>query len=81
MCAQTDRISSVKGGSDDCLYLNVYTKEINTNVRHPVMFFIHGGGFIFGSGDDLLYGPDYLMKKDTVLVTINYRLGILGKEE
>ena len=44
------------------------------------MVFIHGGAFFMGSGngetDD--YGPDYLLERDIVLVTINYRLGAFG---
>lgn len=44
------------------------------------MVWIHGGAFLFGSGDDLLYGPDYLLKEDVVLVTMNYRLGPFGKK-
>jgi len=39
---------------------------------------IHGGGFIIGSGDAAWYGPDYIVQKDVVLVTLNYRLGVLG---
>lgn len=65
-------------GSDDCLYLNVYTKELTPTVPRPVMVWIHGGGFVGGSGNDDVYGPDFLVEKDVVLVTINYRLGILG---
>lgn len=42
------------------------------------MFWIHGGGFQFGSGNSFLYGPDYLIDEGVVLVTINYRLGALG---
>lgn len=42
------------------------------------MFWIHGGGFHTGSSRLNLYGPNYLMDKDIILVTINYRLGILG---
>lgn len=42
----------------------------------PVIFFIHGGRLINGCGDS--YRPDYLLKNDIVLVTINYRLHILG---
>lgn len=45
------------------------------------MFYIHGGGFFFGSGNTEDYGPEYLVARDVVLVTINYRLGILGKIE
>jgi carboxylesterase type B len=43
------------------------------------MVFIHGGGFSVGSGTSELYGPDYLLNEDVVVVTINYRLGALGK--
>lgn len=42
------------------------------------MVWIHGGGFYEGSGDPTFYGPDYILKKDVVLVTLNYRLGALG---
>lgn len=45
----------------------------------PVMVYIHGGGFTFGSGDDDTYGPDYLVERDVVLVTVNYRVGIFGE--
>lgn len=44
----------------------------------PVMVWLHGGGFSFGSGNSFLYGPDYLVAEDIVLVTLNYRLGPLG---
>lgn len=44
----------------------------------PVMVWIHGGGFTTGSGNSDLYGPDYLLKKDVILVTLNYRTGIFG---
>lgn len=42
------------------------------------MVWLHGGGFSFGSGNSFLYGPDYLVAEDIVLVTLNYRLGPLG---
>lgn len=42
------------------------------------MFWIHGGAFIGGSGNDALYGGDFLVEKRTILVTFNYRLGVLG---
>ncbi|GLG95970.1 Carboxylic ester hydrolase [Gryllus bimaculatus] len=44
----------------------------------PVMVWIHGGGFTHGSGNPDIYGPDYLVDRDVVLVTINYRVGVLG---
>ncbi|KAF5273124.1 hypothetical protein FQA39_LY07614 [Lamprigera yunnana] len=66
-------------GSEDCLFLNVYTPELpknNTSLK-PVMVWIHGGGFITGSSTTL-YGPEFLIIKDVVVVTINYRLGLAG---
>jgi len=46
--------------------------------KRPVMVWIHGGGFYVGSGDSSIHGPDYIVEKDVVLVTLNYRLGCLG---
>ena len=43
-----------------------------------VMVWIHGGGWFTGSGNSDMYGPQYLLDKDVILVTINYRLGTLG---
>ncbi len=42
------------------------------------MVWIHGGGFVTGDGSDKMYGPKYLLDKDVILVTLNYRLGPLG---
>jgi carboxylesterase type B len=44
-----------------------------------VMVFIHGGGFSSGSGTGEYYGPDFFLNEDVVVVTLNYRLGALGK--
>ncbi|KOB73434.1 Antennal esterase CXE10, partial [Operophtera brumata] len=65
-------------GEEDCLYLNVYTPDIKPATLIPVMFYIHGGAFICGSGNDDFYGPEFLVKKGIILVTINYRVGALG---
>ena len=45
------------------------------------MVWIHGGGFNAGSGNGIsdFYGPNYILDRDVVLVTVNYRLGALGK--
>jgi carboxylesterase type B len=64
-------------GSEDCLFLNVYT-PILTGQSRPVMFFVHGGGFSAGSGDSFIYGADHLVGEDVVVVTVNYRLGVFG---
>ncbi|XP_044731316.1 juvenile hormone esterase-like [Chrysoperla carnea] len=65
-------------GSEDCLFINVYTPSVKTEEKLPVMVWIHGGGFFFGSGNSDFYGPEYLVAKNVVLVTFNYRLGYLG---
>lgn len=62
--------------TEDCLYLNVYAPD---TVRRdlPVLVWIHGGGFTGGAGQDT--DPRrYVQKNDSIVVTINYRLGILG---
>lgn len=64
-------------GDENCLFLNVYTPTIEGSFL-PVMFWIHGGGLTYGSGNSELYGADYLVEKDVVVVTINYRCGYLG---
>lgn len=76
-CSQIHLLDQASFGSEDCLYLNVYTPQVNAQGL-PVMVWIHGGGFTSGSGSSELHGPDYLMEQDVVLVTINYRLGVLG---
>ncbi len=60
---------------EDCLFLNVYTPLEGDN--HPVMVWIHGGAFITGSGGDS-YEPSRLVEQGIVVVTMNYRLGLLG---
>jgi para-nitrobenzyl esterase len=63
---------------EDCLYLNVYTPAADAKSR-PVMVWVHGGGFTGGSGSQALYeGASFATRGDIVLVTINYRLGVLG---
>ncbi|XP_035784382.1 esterase B1-like isoform X1 [Anopheles albimanus] len=68
-------------GSEDCLHLNVYTPATDAaRQAHPlpVMVFIHGGAFMFGSGNSDCYSPEYLLQEGVVVVTLNYRLGSLG---
>ncbi|KAJ8676688.1 hypothetical protein QAD02_012475 [Eretmocerus hayati] len=65
-------------GDEDCLYLNVYTPDPNKEGKRAVMVFIHPGGFNGGSGDDDVFGPDFLIEQDVVLVTFNSRLGAAG---
>ncbi|KAM8704476.1 hypothetical protein ACLKA7_008997 [Drosophila subpalustris] len=65
--------------SEDCLRLNVYTKNLNKSARLPVIVFLHPGEFYEYSGQsNYIAGPANLMDRDCVLVTLNYRLGTLG---
>lgn len=65
-------------GSEDCLNLNIWTPGIDGK-RRPVMFWIHGGSFLIGSGSEPDYnGANLARDGDVVVVTINYRLGALG---
>ena len=67
------------GSSEDCLYLNVWKPaDANTGANLPVMVWIHGGGFVGGSGSGAGIAGDEFAKKEVVLITINYRLGRLG---
>jgi carboxylesterase type B len=52
--------------------------KLETALQDVVVLF-HAGGFSHGSGDIAMYGPDYLLDYDVVMVTCNYRLGALGK--
>jgi para-nitrobenzyl esterase len=64
--------------SEDCLFLNVWTPSLTPTVPAPVMVFIHGGSFVTGSGSQPQYDGANLATRGVVVVTINYRLGILG---
>ncbi|GAB6022677.1 hypothetical protein CHUAL_006770 [Chamberlinius hualienensis] len=79
ICAQLN-FSNGFEGSEDCLTINVYTPKLgnDTDSLLPVIFVIHGGGFIVGAGGTLYHSPNQLMDYPAVLVTFNYRLGILG---
>jgi para-nitrobenzyl esterase len=64
--------------NEDCLFLNVYSPGLD-NVRRPVMVWIHGGAFCIGSGSERMFRMGTIASNgDVVLVTINYRLGVLG---
>ncbi len=60
-----------------CLTLNVWTPAADDG-RRPVMFWIHGGGFVTGAGTVPWYDGTNLARRDVVVVSCNYRLGALG---
>ena len=74
------RLSSDVGKiSEDCLYLNVWTPALQKARKNlPVMVWIHGGGFAMGSTTQANWTCEKLAEKDVVLVSLNYRLGVLG---
>ncbi|XP_071450100.1 juvenile hormone esterase-like [Hetaerina americana] len=93
VCIQKDLIFLENApiiGQEDCLFLNVYVpldildhvkaseKEGKLWKKIPVMVYIHGGGWLGGSGGSNNFGPQLLLDKDVILVTMNYRLSAFG---
>ncbi|CAG9860252.1 unnamed protein product [Phyllotreta striolata] len=77
VCYQSNAYNLNK--TEDCLYLNVYTPVIpGGNESLPILFWIHGGGFNWGSGTYDDYGPKYLMGQGIIVVSTNYRLNPFG---
>jgi para-nitrobenzyl esterase len=75
-CPQTFSIGG-PGGDEDCLFVNVWSPKDAS--KRPVMVWLHGGAFIFGSGGDSYYSGRYLAETyGVVVITVNYRLGALG---
>jgi para-nitrobenzyl esterase len=64
--------------SEDCLYLNVWTPAKSPSARIPVLVWIYGGGFNAGATSIPTYSGEVLARKGVVLVSIAYRVGILG---
>ena len=65
-------------GTEDCLYLDISVPGgVDPKNKKPVMFWIHGGGYVTGS-KDIYPGAALAAKGDVIVVAINYRLGALG---
>jgi len=70
--------SGPEAQSEDCLFLNIFSPGLD-NAKRPVMVWIHGGAFSIGSGSTEMYTTGTIAANcNIVLVTINYRLGVLG---
>jgi para-nitrobenzyl esterase len=63
--------------SEDCLYLNVWTKA-KKGEKKPVLVWIYGGGFISGGTAVPIYDGEALAKKGVIFVSVNYRVGVFG---
>ncbi len=63
---------------EDCLFLNVWTSNLESSALQPVMVWIHGGSNVSGSARDIPYDGANLARRGVVVVTLNYRLGLLG---
>jgi len=61
---------------EDCLFLNIASRDLGGKL--PVIAYIHGGAFLSGTCDDIVYPPARLMNHNIVVVTIQYRLGVFG---
>lgn len=81
---QSNYVTELLEGQEDCLYLNVYVPESPRDLEEfpeplPVMFWLYGGGFVMGDATEENYLPGPLLDtKQVIVVTVNYRVGPLG---
>ncbi len=66
------------GISEDCLYLNIWTPAKSASERAPVLVWIYGGGFNMGATSYPVHNGEKLARHGVVLVSISYRVGLLG---
>lgn len=66
------------GVSEDCLYLNVWTPQVEADSALPVLVYFYGGGFTAGDGSERRYDGASMASQGVVTVTVNYRLGVFG---
>lgn len=60
------------------MFIELFFNQGASDKKKAVMVFLHGGAFNFGSGSTDIYTPDYLIDENVIVVTINYRLNVLG---
>ncbi len=66
------------GKSEDCLYLNIWSPAKSAKDKLPVLVWIYGGGFAAGATSEKSYNGEHLARRGVVLVSIAYRVGVLG---
>jgi para-nitrobenzyl esterase len=64
--------------SEDCLVLNVWTPGTVDGVKKPVMVWLHGGAYVFGTGWEPMSNGAALARRGNVVVTLNHRLNVFG---
>jgi para-nitrobenzyl esterase len=64
--------------SEDCLSINVWTGDTDAAAKRPVLVWIHGGRFVWGSGCDPQFDGAALAERGIIVVTFNYRIGVFG---
>ena len=80
-CSQLDFVNGWReSGSEDCLYLNVWTQTLDSTMKLPVIVWIHGGYLTVGSSSDKGYSPnvEFVSSMNVVAVSMNYRLNAFG---
>jgi para-nitrobenzyl esterase len=78
-CPQSASPFGTESANEDCLFLNIYVPGSGVSAKNnlPVMVFFYGGAFVDGEGS--IYDPSNMaVQGDVIVVTVNYRLGILG---
>ncbi|MGF1599395.1 MAG: carboxylesterase family protein [Acidimicrobiales bacterium] len=66
------------GQDEDCLFLNVWSPTDDPDAGLPVLVWFYGGSFLFGSASDPTGDGEQLARRGAVVVTANYRVGLLG---
>ena len=64
--------------SEDCLFLNVWAPAAAKSAKLPVLYWIHGGGFVMGAASQPLYDAEELARLGCIVVSVNYRIGLFG---
>ena len=78
-CMQTpNAMGNTAPVNEDCLYINVWTPAKMTNDKLPVIYWIHGGGYVGGSTSTPMYDGTGFAQKGVVFVAVAYRLGPFG---
>ncbi len=77
-CWTEEFIAKPEPLSEDCLYLNIWTPQLEPEKKLPVFVWIYGGGFNSGSANCAIYDGQEMAKQGVVFVSLNYRVGVFG---